>query len=369
MKFTFFGLTISSSWGNGHATPYRAILRSLARMGHQVQFFEKDVEYYRLRRDIERCDYCQLTFYEDWDTIRRNALDEAASSDVVITASYVPDGQRINDEILELAQPLRVFYDLDTPITLSNLESGNVEYLRRDQIPAFDLVLSFTGGPILRELRESYGARRACALYGCVDPHDYHRVVSSPEFACDLSYMGTYAADRQVAAEELFVEPARRHPEKQFLLAGSMYPWGCSWPGNVRRVEHVAPCDHSRFYSSSRITLNITRAEMAKQGWCPSGRFFEAAACGTPLITDSWAGLDDFFDTRREIRVVGSTDETEQTLYLPDSELRSMAKQARDRTLEEHTGSVRARQLLQYVEEAKGAEEATSGVMSTEVSH
>lgn len=368
MKFTFFGLTISSSWGNGHATPYRAIIRALAGMGHEVQFFEKDVEYYRARRDFETCDYCRLTLYEDWDHIRHQALGEAESSDAVVTASYLPEGQRINDEVLELAHPLRVFYDLDTPITLSNLESGNVDYLRRDQLPAFNLVLSFTGGPILCELRESYGAQRACALYGCVDPDDYHRVAASPEFVCDLSYMGTYAADRQTAADELFVEPARRHPEKQFLLAGSMYPWGWSWPENVRRVEHISPRDHSRFYSSSRITLNITRAEMARQGWCPSGRFFEAAACGTPLVTDSWPGLEDFFDTQREIRVVESTQETEQTLDLSDSELHCMAEWARQRTLDEHTGQVRARQLLQYLEEAKSAEEPSNGVVSAEVS-
>lgn len=366
MKFTFFGLTISSSWGNGHATPYRALLRALARMGHKIHFFEKDVEYYRSRRDFESCDYCRLILYEDWDSIRHQALKEAEASDAVITASYLPEGQRINDEVLELAHPLRVYYDLDTPITLSNLDSGIVRYLRRDQIPAFDLVLSFTGGPVLRELQESYGARRARALYGCVDPDDYCRVAARPEFACDLSYMGTYAPDRQAGAEELFLEPARRHPEKQFLLAGSMYPWGWSWPGNVRRVEHVAPGDHSRFYSSSRTTLNITRAEMARNGWCPSGRFFEAAACGTPVITDCWPGLEDFFDTQRELWVVRETADVESALELSDNDLHTMAAGARQRTLDEHTGQVRARQLLAYLIEAQDTASIHSTVLDSE---
>ncbi|HLW54343.1 MAG TPA: glycosyltransferase [Candidatus Angelobacter sp.] len=361
MKLTFFGLTISSSWGNGHATPYRAILRALAGMGHEIHFFEKDVEYYSSRRDFVSCDYCRLTLYEDWDSIRRTALDEARVSDAVITASYLPEGQRINDEILELAHPLRVYYDLDTPITLRNLEGGGVSYLQADQLPAFDLVLSFTGGPILAQLQTLYGARATRALYGCVDPDVYHRVESSADYACDLSYMGTYAPDRQPGVERLFLDPARLHPEKQFMLAGSMYPGDWSWPENVCRAEHIAPGEHSRFYSSSRITLNITRTEMARNGWCPSGRFFEAAACGTPLISDRWDGLSDFFDTRREIRVVQTAADVEEALKMGDADLRRMAARARHRTLEEHTGAVRARQLLQFLSESRSDATVSAG--------
>src|SRR5262245_17389181 len=217
VKITLFGLTISSSWGNGHATPYRAILRALNDMGHDVFFFEKDTEYYRSRRDFASCDYCRLVLYQDWDAIRRHAMEEAAGADAVITASYLPEGRRVNQEILELSRPLRVFYDLDTPITLRGLESGGVEYLHRDQIAGFDLVLSFAGGPTLHELEQKFGARMARPLYGCVDPDDYLRVQSIPDFACDLSFMGTYAPDRQARVEELFLEPARRNPEKIFM--------------------------------------------------------------------------------------------------------------------------------------------------------
>ena len=358
MKITIFGLTISSSWGNGHATPYRAIIRALHCKGHQIHFFEKDVPYYRSRRDFDRCNYCNLTLYQEWAQIRAIALETAGASDVVITASYLPDGQRISDEILGLSRPLRVFYDLDTPITLRKLESGGVEYVRCDQIPDFDLVLSFTGGKSIAELEKRYGARMACPLYGCVDPDVYTRVAPAQEFTCDLSYMGTYAADRQARVDELFVEPARRHPEMQFVLAGSMYPWEWQWPANVRVMEHVAPYAHPQFYSSTRLTLNITREEMARNGWCPSGRFFEAAACGTPLLTDCWEGLDWFFDTEHDLRVVTSADEVEAALMMSDNELRQMAQSARHRTLQEHTGEARARQLLQYFEEARSVSSA-----------
>jgi len=359
VKITVFGLTLSSSWGNGHATPYRAIIRALDRMGHQVHFFEKDVPYYSSRRDFDSCDYCELTLYPAWTNVRERALSAAADSDVVITASFLPEGRRINDEILDLGAPLHVFYDLDTPVTLNGLRHGEVEYLEATQIPEFDLVLSFTGGKVLSALEDEYRARMVRPLYGCVDPEDYQRVTPVAKFQCDLSYMGTYSPDRQAKVDSLLLEPSRRHPEKLFLLAGSLYPWNWEWPENVHRMEHVAPADHASFYSSSRLTLNITRGEMAANGWCPSGRFFEAAACGTPLITDHWEGLDSFFDLRNELRVVSNAADVEDALNAPDAELQSMAARARQRTLDEHTGTVRARQLLQYFEEARSRAHAS----------
>lgn len=355
MQITVFGLTISSSWGNGHATPYRAIIKALHAMGHRVHFFEKDVPYYQIRRDFDQCDYCRLVLYEDWNHVRRQALDCARSSDVVITASYLPEGQRISDEVLGLNGPLRVYYDLDTPVSLGKLKNGGVDYIRADQFAEFDLVLSFTGGKGLKVLEQNYQARMARPLYGCVDPQDYRRVAPTKQFSCDLSYMGTYAADRQQKLDDLFLEPSRRQTQKQFLLAGSMYPWDWQWPVNVRRIEHIAPYDHPHFYSSSRLTLNITRGEMARWGWCPSGRFFEAAACATPLISDWWEGLEHFFDPCGEIRVVRSPEDVEDALALPDVELEKMAARARERTLDQHTGMVRAGQLLAYLEEARSA--------------
>jgi len=355
VKITIFGLTISSSWGNGHATPYRALVRALHALGHEVHFFEKDVPYYRSHRDFSGCDYCRLTLYSEWLQVRQAALPTADESDVVIAASYLPEGQRICDEILSLGRPLRVFYDLDTPVTLKNLEANGVEYVRADQIAAFDLMLSFAGGNAMNELQQKHGARMVRPLYGCVDPDTYFRVGPQDEYTCDLSYMGTFAHDRQARLDQLFLEPARRHPEKYFVLAGSLYPWEWRWGANMRKIEHVPPHAHPAFYSSSRCTLNITREEMARNGWCPSGRFFEAAACGTPLITDWWEGLDYFFDREREIRIVATAEDVDEVLQMPEDELRAMASRARARTLDEHTGQVRAKELLRYVEEARSA--------------
>ena len=355
MKLTFFGLTITSSWGNGHATPYRALTKALHRRGHQITFYEKDTEYYRKRRDFVSDDYCSTVLYARWDEVRAGAIEDAKSSDVVIVGSYCPEGARISDEVLALAGPVRVFYDLDTPITLHILESGSVPYLRADQIPAWDLYLSFTGGGILDELHSRWRVRRARPLFGCVDPDVHARVAPRSEFSCLLSYMGTYAADRQAKVEQLFLEPAQRRPGERFLLAGSLYPADSRWPANVNALEHVAPGDHPALYSSSRLTLNVTRAGMARFGYCPSGRFFEAAACGTPLVTDWWDGLHTFF-ADDELFVAHNSDHVLEALSASDEELARVAARARQRTLDEHTGDRRAAQLLEYLEEcARGS--------------
>jgi spore maturation protein CgeB len=365
LKITIFGLTISSSWGNGHATPYRAIIRGLKRLSHDVSFYEKDVEYYYWRRDFGSSDYCDLILYPSWSEVRQRALKEAAESDVVVVGSYCPDGARIADELFALPNPLHVFYDLDTPITLSSLRSGDLEYLRADQMPLFDLYLSFTGGQILRDLGEEYGVRNAQALYGCVDPEVHARVPAQEKYCCDLSYMGTYAADRQHKVDELFAVPARATPSASFVLAGSLYPKTWFWPANVRKFDHVRPGDHPALYSSSRATLNITRDGMAQRGFCPSGRFFEAAACGTPILTDWFEGLDSFFCPAEELVVVKSAQDVIAALQMSCAELSSIARRARERTLSEHTGDARARQLVHYLHVARGSvAEAAQGPAS-----
>jgi spore maturation protein CgeB len=352
LQFTIFGLTLSSAWGNGHATPYRAILRALHERGARVTFYEKDAPYYARHRDFRSVDYCDLILYHSWDQVRNEALLRVSESDVVMLASYCPEGTRIADDLLDSKCPLSVFYDLDTPITLQGLASGEVEYIRREQIPGFDLYLSFTGGRILHRLEQEFGARCVRPLYGCVDPDIYRRVTTIEKFTCSLSYMGTYAPDRQKKLDQLLLEPARRRPEWRYLLAGSLYPQDWTWPPNVRHYEHVAPSDHPALYSSSRTTLNLTRKEMAEAGYCPSGRFFEAAACATPILTDGWKGLDHFFNPATELSVVRTAEDVLQSLDRPDGELREMAELARCRTLDEHTGARRAEQLLDYCEEA-----------------
>lgn len=355
MKITIFGLTLSSSWGNGHATPYRAILRALNRQRHTVTFYEKDVDYYRRHRDLPSADFCKIVLYPEWDEVRAGAMREAAESDAVIVGSYCPEGQRIADEVLALDRPVRVFYDLDTPVTLGKLANGGAEYLRRDQMPEFDLYLSFTGGQILRNLERDYGVHRAVAIYGCVDPDVHCRGEIRPDYKCDLSYMGTCAADRQQKLEELFLEPARRMPQRIFVLAGSLYPWDFPWPQNVHRFEHVSPHEHPAMYSSCRATLNLTRDEMARSGYCPSGRFFEAAACGTPVLTDWFDGLDTFFEPGEEILIVNTTDDVIAALRMEPNDLSRLAARARERTLAEHTGDNRAREMIRAIQESRSA--------------
>lgn len=359
MKITIFGLTLSSSWGNGHATPYRAIIRALKRMRHDVTFYEKDVDYYRRHRDFASVDYCKLILYPSWHAVRQQAIAEAAESDAVIVGSYCPEGQRICDEVLALHQPVRAFYDLDTPITLGKLAGDGSEYLRRDQMPEFDLYLSFTGGEILRRLECEHRVKRAVAIYGCVDPEVHHRRDPRPEYQCDLNYMGTHAADRQHKLDTLFLEPARRVPHRTFVLAGSLYPPGWRWPENVRRFEHIPPSDHPAMYSSCRATLNITRDGMAAAGYCPSGRFFEAAACGTPIVTDWFEGLDSFFDPGEQILIVNTPDDVVAALRMDPQELTRLAARARERTLAEHTGDNRARELVRAIQEARRSSRGT----------
>jgi spore maturation protein CgeB len=351
LKITIFGLTISSSWGNGHATPYRAILRALKRMGHEVVFYERDVPYYRKRRDFTSVDFCRLVLYPDWGTVRQQAREDATQSDAVIYGSFCPDGANIIHEMLEFQRPAHVFYDLDTPVTLQKLEDDNCDYVTAEQIPAFDLYLSWCGGRILTTLQQPWKARQALPLYGCVDPDVHHRVEVPEPYRCRMSYMGTYAADRQQKFETLFLDPARQRAQDTFLLAGSQYPQG-RWPANVRHFEHVSPHDHPALYSGSQFTLNITRATMARDGYCPSGRLFEAAACGTPIISDWFQGLDDFFAIGDEISVAQSASDVLDCFEMSDDQREQIATRARERTLSQHTGEDRARQLIHYLEDA-----------------
>jgi spore maturation protein CgeB len=343
MKIIIFGLTISSSWGNGHATLWRGLCRALIARGHKIVFFERDTPYYAANRDLTELDGAQLVLYPDWASVRSLAAECLAGADVGMVTSYCPDGIAATELVLESTATKRVFYDLDTPITLDRLNLGqDVSYIGPRGLRDFDLVLSYTGGGALSALRESLGARRTAPLYGSVDP-DTHRPVSPrSEFLSDLSYLGTYAADRQPALESLFIEPAHRRPGQRFVIGGAQYPQEFPWGPNIFFVRHVAPREHSAFYCSSRLTLNVTRKAMSAMGYCPSGRLFEAAACGAPLLSDYWDGLDDFYTPGSEIVVAKDSADAIDALDLSDAELTAVARRARERTLMEHTAAKRA---------------------------
>lgn len=356
MKLVIFGLTISSSWGNGHATLWRGLLRAFAARGHDVTFYERDVPYYEGHRDLRELPYGNLCLYRDWEGIAAWARGDLADADVAMVTSYCPDGIAATELIGESGPRLRVFYDLDTPVTLDALRTGRpVGYLGSRGLADFDLVLSFTGGRALEDLRTQLGARRVAPLYGSVDPEAHHRTAPMPAFAADLSYLGTYAADRQDALVELFIKPAQRVPEQRFLIGGAMYPDVFPWTDNIYFVRHVEPPHHPAFFSSSRLTLNITRRAMKAMGYCPSGRLFEAAACGTPLLSDAWEGLDTFFAPGREILVAHNADEVIAALRTSDEELAAIAAAARERVLAAHTAADRAGELERRLQEAIGA--------------
>lgn len=355
MRLVIFGLTVSSSWGNGHATLWRSLIKAMARRGHTVTFYEKDVPYYAGARDLhEFPSGGVLRLYGQLEHIRGEVIRALDVSDVAMCTSFCPDGIEACRLILASRAGLKVFYDLDTPVTLRSLESGgSVAYLPAEGLGDFDLVLSYTGGRALDELKSRLGARFVAPLYGSVDPENHYPVPAVEEYRATLSYLGTYAADRQSGLERLFLAPAAQRPEHRFLIGGAQYPDTFPWMPNLFFVRHVSPPMHPAFFCSGRATLNVTRDVMAQYGYCPSGRMFEAAACGVPLLTDGWAGLDEFFTEGKEVLRVSTAEEVLEALSLSDAELRLVSKQARERTLAEHTGDCRVRAFERICESAR----------------
>ena len=354
MKIVIFGLTISSSWGNGHATLWRGLCRALARQGHRIVFFERDVPYYAATRDLETCPGGELVLYDDWNAVLPRARRELADADAAIVTSYCPDALAAAGLVHERPRAVGVFYDLDTPVTLARLAQGaDVPYLGPRGLADFDLVFSYTGGTALDLLRHRLGARAAVPLYGHVDPDAHRPVARVPRYEAGLSYLGTYSADRQDTLTALFVGPARRRPYCRFLIGGAQYPQDFPWSANIFFARHVAPREHPAFFSSSRLTLNVTRAAMAQMGWCPSGRLFEAAACGTALVSDVWEGLGSFFTPGREVICARGPEDTLAALDLDDAERNRIAGAARERVLAEHTSARRAAQMTAAIERTR----------------
>ena len=353
MRLVVLGLTLSSSWGNGHATTYRALLRAFAARGHDVTFLERDVPWYAgSHRDLPDPDFCRLHLYrslEELDQFR----GEVAAADAVICGSYVPDGVAVGRLAQRTATGVVAFYDIDTPVTLAKLAAGDEEYLSRTLVPDYDLYLSFTGGPTLRRLEREFGVARARALYCSVDS-DAYRPLPVPR-RWDLSYLGTYSADRQPAVEQLLVVVAQRAPGLRFAVAGPQYPHGIAWPANVERIEHLPPAEHPAFYAASRFTLNVTRRDMIAAGFSPSVRLFEAAACATPIVSDAWAGLDTLLSPPSEIIVARTTDDVLAAFDLTEDRRRALGEAGRRRILAAHTAAHRAAELESFLLEAADA--------------
>lgn len=349
MKLVVFGLAISSSWGNGHATLWRGLCRALAANGHTVVFYEKNVSWYATTRDMPAPPGCTLVLYDAWQDIASRAARDLAEADAGIVTSYCPDALPATALVCD-ARCLAVFYDLDTPVTLAALDRGAVPYIGPRGLADFDLVLSYTGGRALDALAERLGARRVAPLYGHVDPQAHRPAAPVEAYRADLSYLGTYAPDRQDALQRLFLEPAKQRPGRRFCIGGAQYPPDFPWRENIFFVRHAPPAEHPAFFSSARLQLNVTREAMAAMGWCPSGRLFEAAACGAAVISDAWEGLDAFFAPESEILIATDTADVVRALDRGDADLRRVGEAARARVLAEHTSAHRAHEMVAALE-------------------
>lgn len=352
MRIVVCGLSITSSWGNGHATTYRALLKAMAARGHSILFLERDLPWYRDNRDMPRPPFCETALYSSLEELRDRHADEIRRADLVIVGSYVPEGVTVGGFVTDTAEGITAFYDIDTPVTVEKLERGDHEYISPELIAKYDLYLSFTGGPTLNLLQRKYGSPRARALYCSVDPELYAPLETETRW--DLGYLGTYSDDRQPTLDALLLEPARRAPDLRFIVAGPQYPESIEWPTNVEREIHLAPREHPQFYGAQRWTLNVTRAAMIRAGWSPSVRLFEAAACAVPVISDHWEGLDLLFTPGREIIIAQSPADVLRVLSeTSDEERRRIGSLARTRVIAEHTAEVRARGLEEYVRERR----------------
>jgi spore maturation protein CgeB len=353
MRVTILGLSITSSWGNGHATNYRALVRALDERGDAVTFLERERSWYAEHRDLPEPPGCRTVLYESLGDLVTRWADEVSEADLVIVGSFVPDGSAVIDWVLDAAQGPVAFYDIDTPITLEKLAHGDAEYLRADQVERFDLYLSFTAGPVLESLRANYGAHRPEPFYCFVDPAAYPPLQLDRRWC--LNYLGTYSPGRQPTVERLLFEPARRMPGARFAIAGPMYPPEIAWPENVDWAAHLAPPEHPGFYGATDFTLNVTRPEMRATGWAPSVRLFEAAACGVPVISDRWPGLETIFEPGAEILLADGAADVIGVLETIDAdEGRRIGAAARQRVLAEHTAERRAATLHRLAAEAVG---------------
>jgi spore maturation protein CgeB len=351
-KLVIFGLSITSSWGNGHATTFRALARALHCRGHRVVFYERDEKWYACNRDLPAPEYCEVKLYDDWNSILPQVRRDLNDCDVAMVGSYCADGIQAIEELALSRVPVKTFYDIDTPVTLAGLrERGETGYLKAKQIPLFDLYFSFTGGPILQEIEQRFGAASALPLYCSVDPEKYYKHPVAKRYTCQMSYMGTYAADRQPKLDSMLCQTALAMPERQFIVAGPQYPKSIQWPANVRRIMHLNPRWHPHLYSSSRLTLNVTRRDMVAAGYSPSVRLFEAAACAAAMVSDPWPGLESFFTPGCEILLPADSAEIVACVRdLPESELEKIGARAQQRVLAEHTNFKRAEQFEHAVE-------------------
>lgn len=354
MKIAFFGSSLVSSYWNGAATYYRGILRALARNGHQIRFFEPDAFGRQEHRDIPDPDWAEVVIYKATDAGWRAALRQARDADLVVKASGVGVFDReLEAAVLAERRPgqMVLFWDVDAPATLDRIAQDPNDPMRF-LIPGYDMILTYGGGPRVVAAYAALGARRCVPIYNAVDTHTHFPVAPDPRFAGDLGFLGNRLPDREARVMEFFVQPATLCPDRRFLLGGA------GWepqhlPANIATLGHVGTADHNAFNCSPLAVLNINRESMARYGFSPATRIFEAAGAGACIISDAWDGIDQFLEPGREILVARDGGEVAEILRgLTPERAREIGRAALARVRACHTYEQRAREVEAVLDEA-----------------
>ncbi|MCC8359609.1 CgeB family protein [Salinimicrobium sediminilitoris] len=353
LKIAFFGSSIVSAYWNGAATYYRGIVKALHKMGHEVTFYEPDIYERQKHRDIEDPEWCTVKVYPKDKVTLQGLLREASEADVIIKASGVGAfDDFLEDAVVQLKKEdnLIIFWDVDAPATLDRIESDPLDPFN-SLIPKYDLVLTYGGGQPVIDAYERNGAKRCVPIYNALDTDTHFPVDPNPKFEGTLAFLGNRLPDREKRVEEFFIRPAKRLSDDKFLLGGS--GWGDKkMPKNIDYVGHVYTKDHNAFNCTPKAVLNISRDSMAKYGFSPATRVFEAAGAGACIITDYWKGIDTFFVPGKEILVANSGEEVEMILTgLTSERAKEIGKAAYEKVLAKHTYNHRAELLESVISE------------------
>lgn len=352
LRIAFFGSSLISSYWNGAATYYRGIVRALHGRGHRIAFYEPDAFERQRHRDIDDPDWAQVVVYPDTEADAARALTQARGADLVVKASGVGVlDEFLEREVLSLRTPATrvVFWDVDAPATLERMLANPADPLRA-HIPQYDMILTYGGGQRVIDAYRSLGARECVPIYNALDPDTHHPVPLDYRYAADLGFLGNRLPDREARVARFFFEAARQAPEFDYLLGGSGWD-DVPLSSNLVRLGHVSTREHNAFNSSARMVLNINRDSMARFGWSPPTRVFEAAGAGACLITDAWEGIEMFLEPGEEVLVADGPEQVNDYLRsIGPVQSREIGERARQRLLDEHTYAHRALQLEQLLE-------------------
>ena len=344
MKIAFYGSSLLSSYWNGAATYYRGILSALSALGHEIAFYEPDAFDRQSHRDIEPPPWARVHVYPATPAGLAAVIGAARDADVVVKASGVGV---FDDELLAgvmataRADALRVFWDVDAPATLAEIDADAAHPLRAT-LAGLDTVLTYGGGPAVVRRYLAHGAASCTPVYNALDSATHFPVPPDPAFAADLSFLANRLPDREARVEAFFLAAAAELPERRFLIGGSGWA-GKPMPANVREIGHVPTAAHNAFNASSRAVLNVARDSMAAVGFSPATRVFEAAGAGACLITDAWDGIEMFLTPGDEVLVArDGRDVAEHLRSLTEPAAREIGARGRRRVLAEHTYAQRA---------------------------